>query len=159
MASGEYRNMRITALYQQCLGRTPEGNALVYWTNFLLNGGSELNFKAALLASPEYQSLHASDTLFVQSLYTDILGRSADTGGENFWVQALPTSGHAGVVNALLRSPESYRRLINDAYQTFLGRQVDNSSADYWLAQLNSGAITFTDLFAKIADSTEYGNL
>lgn len=159
MASAEYRQLRIESLYQQYLGRGAESGALIYWTNFILNGGSELDFKAALLASPEYQSLHASDTLFVQSLYNDILGRSADTAGENFWVQALPTSGHAGVVSALLRSPESYRRLINDAYQTFLGRTVDNSSANYWLNLISTNAIDFTDLFARITDSTEYGSL
>ncbi len=159
MASSEYRNLRIDALYQQYLGRSAESGALIYWINYFHNGGTELDFKNGLLGSAEYQSLHASDTLFVQALYTDILGRSADNGGENFWVQALPTSGHAGVASALLRSPESYRRLINDAYQTFLGRPVDNDGADFWLGQLSSGAITFTDLFAKIADSTEYGNL
>lgn len=159
MASAEYRQLRINAFYQQYLGRSPETGALIYWTNFILNGGHELDFKAAILASPEYQSLHAGNTAYVQSLYDDILGRSSDTAGETFWVQAIGTSGHAAVVNALLRSPESYRRLINDAYQTFLNRPVDTAGADHWLGLLSSGVITFTDLFARIVDSAEYGNL
>ncbi len=160
MASGEYRQTRISAIYQQYLGRAAEGSALIYCATFLANGGTELDFKAAILTSAEYGGQIATDTLFIQALYQDILGRAADSGGETFWLQALAGSnGPATVVTALLRSRESFHRLVEDAYQLFLSRAVDNSSADYWLDQLMTGGITFDDLFARIADSNEYGSL
>lgn len=158
MASTEYRYARIEAIYQQYLGRAAEQGALTYWTAYLNAGGTELDFKLQLLVSAEYRAQFASDALFIQGLYTDLLGRSADSGGESFWLQVLTASptGAVEVVRGLLHSQESYRRFLDDAYQLFLGRTVDPASADYWLSRLSGGQITFAQLFASIVNSPEY---
>ncbi len=158
MTSTEYRYARIEAIYQQYLGRAAELGALTYWTAYMNEGGSELDFKLQLLVSAEYRAQFASDALFIQGLYTDLLGRSADSGGETFWLQVLNASptGAVDVVRGLLNSQESYHGLLDDAYQQFLGRHVDPSSADYWLSRLTTGQVTFDQLFANIVNSPEY---
>lgn len=160
MASTEYRYARIDAIYQQYLGRSAELGALTYWTAYLNEGGTELNFKLQLLVSAEYRALHVSDAQYIQALYNDLLGRSADSGGLTFWQQILSAgpTGNVSVASGLLNSLESYRDLLDDAYQQFLGRSVDPSSADYWLSRLTNGQITFDQLFANIVNSPEYAS-
>jgi ELWxxDGT repeat protein len=155
MASDEYRGKRVQAIFQQYLGRSAEAGAVAYWTNYLQTG-SELNFRASILSSAEYRG-GASPDAFIQKLYHDILGRTAEPDAVNFWKRELsndPTG--ASVALALLQSTESYRRLIDELYVQFLGRHVDDAGATYWTTRLQTGQITLTSLVEKIADSAEY---
>jgi hypothetical protein len=161
MNSLEYRQIRIEDLYQQYLVRSAETGALLFWSNYLANGGTELGLKTSLLVSGEYRGHYGNDTAYVESLYTNILGRSADSGGTTFWLDVLnsPTGGASTVVQALLLSSESYRRLTDGVYQTMLNRSVDNGGADYWVTRLISGELTLNGLFEKISNSVEFANL
>src|SRR5690606_30829118 len=153
--SAEYRTARIEMFYQDYLGRSVDSAALTYWLNYFASGGTENDFKAALLASPEYRAQFGNDNSFIAALYQDILGRSAEPNGVTYWADVMNASsdGRAVVVNALLQSEESYYYQVNAAYQKFLGRAADGPSADYWVGRLRSGSLTFDKLFESITNS------
>jgi cyclophilin family peptidyl-prolyl cis-trans isomerase len=97
------------------------------------------------------------NTLYVQTLYQDILGRPAETGGLNFWVGAL-ASGQLNrrlVANEIARSPEAYSRDIQQAYQTILGRAADQLGFSGALSYLENGG-NLQHLEAKLAGSLEF---
>ena len=60
---------------------------------------------------------------FVNALYQTFLGRSGSATELSFWVGAVPAIGRAGVDQGIIRSFESYNRLVEDLFVTLLGRQ------------------------------------
>lgn len=158
LATTEYRQHRVTTLYQQYLNRSADSSGLAFWSNFLLTR-PEAEFKSALLASNEYFGRFASNTLYVESLYTNILGRPGDTAGVAHWVSMLGAgpAGRAPVVNALLRSRESIRHQVDEAYQLLLRRPVDSGGAGFWTDALIAGTVTYPELLVRLVGSSEYG--
>ena len=61
----------------------------MYWVDAFLNGAGEVDVIQGFLTSPEYQAAHATDTSFVNALYSQVLGRPAEPAGQEAWVQAL----------------------------------------------------------------------
>lgn len=75
-------------MYEALLGRSADQAGTHYWLdNVAANGGNVTSIASAFLASSEYQSKMggASDATFVQSLYQNMLGRSADAAGLAYW--------------------------------------------------------------------------
>ena len=89
---------------------------------------------------------------FVNSLYADCLGRTADPTGFNEWCSKLTNGEISGKEAAygFFFSPEftekaaSYgdSQLINVYYKVFLNREADSSGESYWLENL-AGAREF----------------
>jgi len=79
-------------LYQAAFNRQPDLSGLGFWIK-ALDGGLSLNGMAAgFTASPEYQGLYGSapgkDQL-IKAAYSNVLHRSPETDGYNFWMSAL----------------------------------------------------------------------
>lgn len=157
LATIEHRQHRVTTLYQQYLNRAADSSGLTFWSNFLVSR-PEAEFKSALLSSNEYYSRFANNTLYVESLYTNILGRSGDPAGVAHWVSLLGTgaSARTTVVNALLRSREAVRRQVDEGYQLLLRRPVDSAGATFWVDALIAGNITYQELLVRLIGSGEY---
>lgn len=104
---------------------------------------------------------------FVNSLYADCLGRTADPTGFNEWCSKLTNGEISGKEAAygFFFSPEftekaaSYgdSQLINVYYKVFLNREADSSGESYWRENL-AGAREFDViiLFNGFAESTEF---
>jgi predicted Zn-dependent protease len=101
--------------YRTGLGREPDPAGLANWTNFLNNGGPPAQLAQELTMSQEFQSLHSqqTDTQYVESLYEDGLGRSAEPGGLQGWAGALQSGSmdRAEVLAGIAQSAESQQRL------------------------------------------------
>jgi len=105
---------------------------------------------------------------FVNSLYSDCLGRSADPTGFNDWCNKLATGQITGKQAAygFFFSPEfqakanawSDTELINAYYKVFLNRGSDPSGASYWAQQIAGTTNDISILFTGFADSTEFAN-
>ena len=105
---------------------------------------------------------------FVNSLYSDCLGRSADPTGFNDWCNKLATGQITGKQAAygFFFSPEfqakanawSDTELINAYYKVFLNRGSDPSGASYWVQQIAGTTNDISILFTGFADSTEFAN-
>ncbi len=80
-----------------------------------------------------------SDAAFVQSLYTKLLGRSASSSEQTFWIKEINLQGQATVANEILRSSESLGPIVDKLYLQFLGRQSDSSGRAAWISFLQNG--------------------
>ena len=101
--------------YRTGLGREPDPAGLANWGNFLSGGGTPAQLAQELTMSLEFQSLHSqqTDTQYVESLYENGLGRSADPGGLQGWAGAHQSGSmdRAGVLAGIAQSAESQQRL------------------------------------------------
>lgn len=105
---------------------------------------------------------------FVNSLYSDCLGRSADPTGFNDWCNKLATGQITGKQAAygFFFSPEfiakanawSDTELINAYYKVFLNRSADPTGASYWAQQIAGTTNDISILFTGFADSTEFAS-
>lgn len=98
-------------MYEALLGRSADQAGTHYWLdNVAANGGNVTSIASAFLASSEYQSKMggASDATFVQSLYQNMLGRSADAAGLAYWESALAEgASRASVAVSIVGSAEA----------------------------------------------------
>jgi Domain of unknown function (DUF4214) len=88
-------------------------------------------------------NLHSAENLaFVRKAYADILARTADTAGENYWLEQL-NSGHLNRhdVTARLVSSEEYNvNFVRGRYNFILNREADAGGLNLFVGQLRNGA-------------------
>jgi Ca2+-binding RTX toxin-like protein len=75
-------------LYGGAFDRTPDEGGLLFWTDYLDNGGTLTAAAAGFVASAEFNSLYGSglsDAQFVDQLYLNVLGRPGEADGVAFW--------------------------------------------------------------------------
>ena len=80
-------------LYPPIFGRFPDMPGLKHWTDAAdTNGLSRLDICDYFIDSKEFEirfGSETSDEVFVENLYTYILGREADPEGRDYWLQTL----------------------------------------------------------------------
>ncbi len=99
----------VKRLYQASFGRSPEPAGSIYWQEIASNGVSLAAIAATFQASPEWEQRYGTDpteTEIVDGLYTNVLGRSADSEGRTYWLQLL-RSGQISEAAILLEFSES----------------------------------------------------
>lgn len=106
----------VARLYYGILDRAPDSGGLLLFDQQSENGVSLTTIANAMLASPEFQSRFGtlSDQAFVNTLYENALGRSAETAGLNLWTGALASgTSRAAVAVAISEGPEAFQRQFN----------------------------------------------
>lgn len=95
---------------------------------------------------------------FVSGLYANELGRSADPGGLNYWVNEINTGSLTPekVAESFAKSSEN---VVQDLYQQNLGRAGDPSGMAYWQSEIESGRMTPEQVSASMRESSEYQKL
>jgi YD repeat-containing protein len=89
-ASAEREGQRITADYQQLLGRGPEPGAVDFWLRQYQQEVSNENVVAGIVGSPaNFQRLENNVVDWVFGAYEAILGRAPDDTGLAVWLTAL----------------------------------------------------------------------
>lgn len=79
----------VAHLYEALLGRDADFGGLEYWFAQAHNGVSLDLIADSFLKSAEYTGDALSDEDFVNSLYTQTLGRDSDAAGATYWVETL----------------------------------------------------------------------
>jgi Domain of unknown function (DUF4214) len=97
----------------------------------------------------------AADT-FVQALYSDFLGRSADATEIAGWRAVLVNRGSAPVVAGVARSEEALRRFVDEVYRYILARPADPAGEASWVAQLERGVLNVEGLIVGFLLSPEF---
>ncbi len=103
----------VTLVYQNVLGRAPDGAGLAYWTG-QLNGGfmTRGQVMVGFSESPEYQGSSYS-RVFVTMVYYGMLRRMPDQAGFNYWVAQLAGGSSAlNLINGFLAAPEYRGRFL-----------------------------------------------
>ena len=103
---------------------------------------------------------------FVDRCYSVALGRDADEGGYNYWLDALNNgeicgaqAGYGFIFSGEYANKETTNdEFVTDLYSMYFGRTPDEGGFNYWVGLLNSGA-SREEIFAGFANSTEFDNL
>lgn len=85
---------KVYNLYDAILTRTPDALGQAFWSDALESGRGLKDVAQGLLNSSEWAAKHGSlaslgDAAYLDQLYSAALGRTADSAGKAFWVQAL----------------------------------------------------------------------
>ncbi len=157
--STEHLSAEVTSYYQTFLNRAPDAAGLAFWIADLQGGGTEQQVVSGIASSREFLSLHNSNTLFVNALYAELLGRTGDTAGIAFWTGQLNSGAltDAQVVSGFLNAREGQQQVVDNFYVAFLGRVADSSGATGWGNALQSNAATLDAIAAGFLASSEYG--
>jgi hypothetical protein len=108
----------------------------------------------------DYAQRLAAATSIVKSLYRDILGRDADTGGLSYWsINIVQGMSPAQVGQAFARSPEYAYATVARDYRDVLGREPDPSGISTWTSAIISGVMRSEDLNIWLYSSVEYYNI
>ncbi len=155
--SAEYYGTIITPAYQQFLGRSPDASGLSYWIGRMQQGLTDEQLQAGFIASPEFYQ-HAGNTNkgWVDALYTSLLGRVADPGGESHWLQQLAAGvSRASIALGFTASTEEEKARVKLDYEHFLHRDPSADELSFWSAQFGKG-MTNEDIVAGFIGSDEY---
>lgn len=186
---GRSDDQYIEDLYTAVLGRDSEADGRSYWVDVLKeqaktegNEKARLNIFGGFANSAEFTEICESYgivrgnfitgyditsvsrvDLFVQRLYTIVLGRTCDTEGMTFWTSALVRKEMTGkeVAGQFFLSKEytdkdvSDEKYIDDLYRTLMDRPGDDSGIAFWKNELNNGQ-TKQSIFYGFSDSPEF---
>lgn len=116
------------------------------------------NRKTNLNCEPLEDRLALDATSFVKSLYLNILGRTADSGGVAFWVDQIQNNGlsNQDVATDIWRSTEHRTAEVNAYYENYLHRAADASGLAFWANELGNGTYNEQGVKTPFMTSNEY---
>jgi hypothetical protein len=102
-------------LYQAAFDRAPDKVGLGYWIAALDNGNSLQNVAHSFVHSAEFASLYGAnpnDAQYVEALYQNVLHRTPDGAGYDFWLHALQVAPRSEVLVNFSESAENQAQVI-----------------------------------------------
>ncbi len=100
--------------------------------------------------------LDTPNKAYTDAVYSDLLGRSPDLGGLNFWSGQLDQgAARATLINLIDHSAEYFGTIIKPAYEQFLGRNADPAGIAFWTNAMTNG-LTDEQLEAGFVGSAEF---
>ena len=150
----------INQYYLLYLGRPAEPTGLAGWVNYVSHGGRIEDVLNLIFGSIKYFQKHGNTPSgYVQALYQDVLGRAPGTISSSEvdgWVAHLNSGLTRSQLAAILTSSPEYRtHIINQDYQTLLGRPVEQSALVGWLNFLNNRG-SVEEILAVLLSSGEF---
>jgi hypothetical protein len=155
--SAEYFTTIIIPAYQQFLGRAPDAAGLAFWVGQMQNGMTDEQLQAGFIGSPEYYAHSGGKgTAWVDAMYNDLLGRTPDTAGEGFWVQAIQAGAQKSqVALGFAASAEREGILVQGDYSHYLHRAPSSNEVAFWVNTFEQGG-TNEQLVSAFLASDEY---
>lgn len=104
---------------------------------------------------------------YVRSLYQNLMGRSGDQPGIDYWTQQLNqgNTDQSAIMSQFAASPEFQNlyksnpsQAITSLYQEALGRAPDQSGLDYWMGRAKTG-MALPDMVSGFTGSSEGQNV
>ena len=130
LGSAEAKATEVAEWYQTDLGRTTPISVLkndpgvLSWVQRLNSGASPESVEAAILSSVEYLKAHGgSPPPVVAAWYLNVMGRSADPGGQTYWANLLWAGATPGtVIQAFQNTAEAKTTRVARWFSRYLGR-------------------------------------
>ncbi len=165
--SPEALGVQVDGLYLKLLGRPSDSVGRAGFVSFLQNGGTVEQIIGLMVSSPEYAALTGSDAGFVQSLYTNLLGRVGDDAEVAGYVAVLPSRGRAAVAALFTQSAEFRSNVVNQFYSatpaptsvSALFPPLLHRTGAATAAEINgyvASGLSLLDLETAFASSTEF---
>ncbi len=153
----------LSRLYQAYFLRTPDFDGLNFWVGQKRAGNSLTRISDTFAASPEFEARYGqlSNAEFVDLVYTNVLGRPADSGGLNFWVAELNAGASRGsVMLGFSESPEYVKATFGQVraamlYLGMLRRTPEPGGLTYWASQIDAG-VSYGSVVRGFLNSPEY---
>jgi hypothetical protein len=131
----------IPGLYNDLLGRLPSTSELNFWSIVLSRGTSTATVGLDFTTSVE------RDAIVVSADYIQLLGRTADPAGLNFFVGALRSGANRfAVTSTIMGSTEFFVHngitntgFVIGAFHDILNRTPNNNELNFFLNILNNG--------------------
>ncbi len=133
--STEWIGHLVDKYYADTLGRTPDAAGRAYWIDQIRTRRRTPAKVAALFySSPEYFDGigGGSRERWVTQLYQALLGRTPNSAGLSFWIDATQRRGRAWTATSFFNSRESRERRVRLLYLDLLGRGPDAGGLAYW---------------------------
>lgn len=96
MAVTTQQRAEVAQLYVSMFGRAPDGEGLGFWVNKMAAGASMAQVSDQMYATAPARSFYPdflTNQEIIGRFYTNVLGRTADTEGLNFWTAKLNAAG------------------------------------------------------------------
>ena len=157
--SPEHRQLEIEGYYQQFLHRPADVAGLQVFEHMFSMGLSETAVETDFTTSAEYLQAHPTAAAFVQGLYQDLLQRAPGEVKTAAWVDQLESGQSQATVAAdIAQSQEANLLVIDDYYQSYLGRAADPAGSQYALGLLQDPFAGVLPLAQLLLLSPEYLN-
>lgn len=185
-----YSNEEIVKkLYLAMLDREADEGGLNDWKSQLDDGKSIKSVILGFADSAEFKNLckkygiepggssqteprdkNKGITDFVSRCYTEVLGRTYDVDGLNYWCKTIldapdpKNEAKKTATNGFFHSEEFISKAVPDSeyvkilYRTFLGREYDEAGYADWTKRLADG-LSRDEVMAGFADSKEFSNI
>lgn len=142
-AAAESANARyVSDSYSQLLGRSADTEGLEFHLSRLASGGQR---SRRVFANDMLFSIEGSRNE-VRRAYGDLLARTPDSAGENYWTEHLRNHGVVDLRVLLMASDEYWLRAggsdaawLEALYQENFGRASDPGGRRFWLGLIESG--------------------
>jgi hypothetical protein len=102
-------------LYQAAFDRTPDKAGLGYWISEMDKGESLMQVAQGFAVSKEFSDLYGantSDAQFLSAVYQNVLHRTPDQAGFDFWMHAIQIASRAEVMVDFSESNENQAQVI-----------------------------------------------
>jgi hypothetical protein len=155
--SAEYYANLIASNYLTYLGRVADSAGLAFWVSQMQHGLTDAQLLSNFIGSTEYYH-HAgnSSQAWVSAMYRDLLGRSPDSAGLQFWVHALASGASANAIaQGFANTPEREAVLVQSDYQKILGRAAAPTEVAGWVNAFQDG-VTNEQIVAGFVSSAEF---
>ena len=183
---GQNAEDAVEGLYEAMLSRPSDEEGKAGWVAMITDGCSPKKVVGGFCDSVEFQRLclecgirpghpemtenrdvNTSLTAFVTRCYRVALQRDPDIDGLNSWCGFLldgsmtPSQVADGFIfsEELLGQNQSSEEAVRTLYRLYLDRDADPDGLAFWLENLQSGAMTLSDISAGFAGSDEFAAL
>ncbi|MCJ2078839.1 DUF4214 domain-containing protein [Methylobacterium sp. E-016] len=128
----------VYALYEGLLGRAPDALGLENFSASIQAGSYLTSVAQAILGSPEHGPAIADPNAYVQSLYTNVLHRSADGGGLIYFTNELNAGVSQATVAVQIATSQEAQDVNASAFSTgvFVPDAIDSAVAREYYAVL-----------------------
>ena len=147
-------------------------DSLVIWVNdgyyaesyvFTVTGDAEVSGSSGSSLSPEQLRTMAVQN-FVETLYINVLGRTYDVTGRDYWTSQIMAGGSAtAVVKGFIGSQEFIGKNVGNEdfvkilYKVFFNRTASSAEVANWVDALDNGA-TRAQVISEFAASPEWAS-
>lgn len=133
--------------------------ALLPSGKFLAAGGNGIDFALTRYwgdDSPPGFALGSPNSIYIATLYREILGRDVDQPGLGYWLGKLNAgAARSDIARSMTAGGEYLGRQVDGLYGEILGRQADPSGRGFFVSALGSGA-TLDNIRTILLGSDEF---
>ncbi|MGO4476567.1 DUF4214 domain-containing protein [Massilia sp. 2TAF26] len=102
-------------LYQAAFNRTPDKGGLGYWIDSMDGGHTLMQVANSFIESAEFHDKYGAnpnDAQYVEALYANVLHRTPDAAGYDFWLHSIQLVSRAQVLVDFSESAENQAQVI-----------------------------------------------